>query len=171
MTTGNRQTNWRINCCLEFISFTFCLEAAVKSVKTNADSTGKGAGSLEWVLLTDCDCCSRWRQWPLDQTYYFCFFSSVFGLVQAGLCHVASKELWTPTPWAGLKELADGGFTVRANVFLTTRICLSSGKGQAAFLSLQGRGSVEHGFSFFQLFPNSERFLDPETCCRIKSGS
>lgn len=56
-----------------------------------------------------------------------------------------------PTPWAGLKDLANGEFTVRAKCIFNHQDMLIVRKGQAALLSLQGRGSVERDFGFVQL--------------------
>lgn len=74
-----------------------------------------------------------------SELLFLLFLQCVWTRASWALSHVVSEELWTPTLWAGLKELADGEFTVRANVFLTTRICLSSGKGkQHSYLSREG---------------------------------
>lgn len=88
------------------------------------------------------------------------------------LSRVASKESRTPTLWAGLKELANGEFTVRAKCIFNHQDMLIIRKGQAALLSLQGRGSVERDFIFFQLlFKLWKGFFLAETCHWIKSGS
>lgn len=134
---------------------------------------GLGTSHLSWIFLPlHRFLCSRWSQWQQDQSCYFCFFLSAFGRTCQALSRVASKESWTPTLWAGLKELANGEFTVRAKCIFNHQDMLIVRKGQAALLSLQGRGSVERDFIFFQLlFKLWKVFFLAETCRWIKSGS
>lgn len=169
MTTGNCQTNWRMNCCSKFVSFTFCLEAAAKSVKTNADSIGKGAGN-EWrwqiVAAAPGEGNGHWIRAVIFTFSPVCLDSCKLGSVTCGLRGIVNPNTVGRAEGVGWWRIYG-----KSKCIFNHQDMLIVRKGQAALLSLQGRGSVEHGFSFFQLFPNSERFFLPETCCRIKSGS
>lgn len=176
MITGNRKINWRINYCLEYNPLFIVWKLLwSQSQKLMQSSQGPGKGASHWH---ECCCCSTDFAAPGEanssriRPIIFAFSPVCLDTHRPSSVTCGLWGTVNPTPWAGLKDLANGEFTVRAKCIFNHQDMLIVRKGQAALLSLQGRGSVERDFSFVQLISKVWKvsFL-AEACCSIKIGS